>query len=89
MKQYRKQFLALLLVVLLVTALLSVTASAADGGYEVWVSGIQVTDRNRSDVLGMQDTGAGVRYDPATKTLTLTDASVTGVSSAQNGNAGI
>lgn len=89
MKQYRKQFLALLLVVLLVTALLSVTTSAADGGYEVWVSGIQVTDRNRSDVLGMQDTGAGVRYDPATKTLTLTDASVTGVSSAQNGNAGI
>ena len=39
--------------------------------YPVWVSGEQVTEANKSDVLG----DGNVSYDPATKTLTVLDSS--------------
>lgn len=41
--------------------------------YDVYVAGVQVTSDNKNDVL---DAGGSVKYDPATKTLTLTDATI-------------
>ncbi|MBQ7901028.1 MAG: 5'-nucleotidase C-terminal domain-containing protein, partial [Clostridia bacterium] len=52
-------------------------AQASDGGIgdgELWVGGIQVTDENKDDVFG---DGGSVKYNQATETLTLTDATVT------------
>ena len=41
--------------------------------YEVWVAGTQITSVNKDDVL---NDGGSVKYDPATKTLTLTNATI-------------
>lgn len=41
--------------------------------YEVWVEGTQITSANENDVL---NDGGSVKYDPAAKTLTLTDATI-------------
>ncbi len=40
----------------------------------VWVGGVEVTNENKYDVFG---DGGSVRYDDATNTLTLTDATIT------------
>ena len=56
-------------------ALFCVCANAQS--YNVYVGSIQVTDENAFDVLGDNDEGATVTYDPATKTLTLDNAHLT------------
>ena len=46
--------------------------------YNVWVGGVQVTEKNASDVLGDEDgDGATVTYDVSTNTLTLNGANIT------------
>ena len=50
----------------------SVQKPLAAGEYSVWVQGVQVTDANKNDVLG----DGTVSYAPATKTLTLNNASI-------------
>ena len=46
--------------------------------YDVWVGGTQINSSNASDVLG---NSSGVSYEPTTKTLTLTNATITGAPS--------
>ena len=48
--------------------------------YDVWVGGTQINSSNASDVLG---NSSGVSYEPTTKTLTLTDATITGEGNRQ------
>ena len=49
------------------------TFTPAAENYDVWVAGTQVTSANKDDVL---EDGGSVQYDPAAKTLTLTDATI-------------
>jgi uncharacterized repeat protein (TIGR02543 family) len=77
-----KKWLGLLLALVLVCSLLPVGAMSAlaegEGetpeepqeptAYNLWIGGVQVTDETLS--------GAGWSYDPASKTLTLTDAKI-------------
>ncbi len=68
-----KKWLGLLLALVLVCSLLPVgamTALAEGESYELWVGGVQVGDENLS--------GEGWSFDPESKTLTLTDAEITG-----------
>ena len=48
--------------------------------YDVWVGGTQVTSANASNILNDSSTTNthSVSYEPTTKTLTLTDAAITG-----------
>ena len=47
-------------------------------GYPLWVSGVQVTELNKGDVLKEDTKNKGkVSYDPDTHTLTLDDANIT------------
>ncbi len=46
--------------------------------YNLWVGGVQVTNANASNITGEGITGA-VSYDSTTKTLTLNNATITGV----------
>lgn len=55
------------------TTLLSMHVSAID--YPITIAGITVTDANKNDVRG---DGGTVKYDPATKTITLTNANING-----------
>ena len=48
--------------------------------YDVWVGGTQINSSNASDVLG---DSSGVSYAPATKTLTLNGAEITGAPNRQ------
>ena len=48
--------------------------------YDVWVGGTQINSSNASDVLG---DSSGVSYAPATKTLTLNGANITGAPNRQ------
>ncbi len=52
--------------------------SFADITYDVWVAGVQVDSSNQSDVLG----DSTVSFDPATNTLTLTDATISNAAGA-------
>ena len=45
-------------------------------GYNVWVGEIEVTNKNKDNIL--RDIAHSVSYDPATKTLTLNGANITG-----------
>ena len=51
--------------------------------YNLWVGGVQVTNTNASNITGEGITGEGitgaVSYDSTTKTLTLNNATITGV----------
>ena len=79
MKHTSKKWLGLLLALVLLCSLLPVSALAEEAGetpeepqeptaYNLWIGGVQVTDETLS--------GAGWSYDPASKTLTLTDAEI-------------
>jgi hypothetical protein len=46
--------------------------------YDLWVGGVQVTNANAGNITGEGITGA-VSYDSTTKTLTLNNATITGV----------
>ncbi len=77
MKRDVSRLLTGLLVLLAVLGLYVATASAADSDereFTLWVGGTQVTTANASDVLG----DGKVSFDPATNTLTLTNATVEG-----------
>ena len=80
--KHGKRILSLLLALLLVTGCLSglaLTASATDY-YSLYVGAIQVTSDNQDDVLGDGNGGTGsVSFDPDTRTLTLNNATLTGV----------
>ena len=45
-------------------------------GYNVWVGKVEVTNKNKDNIL--RDSAHSVSYDPATKTLTLNGANITG-----------
>ena len=53
--------------------------------YDVWVGGTQVTSANASNILNDSSTTNthSVSYEPTTKTLTLTDAAITGAPNRQ------
>ena len=51
--------------------------------YDVWVGRTQVTSTNKGNVLNDSNTTHAVTYDPATQTLTLTDATITGAPNRQ------
>ena len=54
--------------------------------YNVWVGGVQVTEKNASDVLGDEDgEGATVSYAAETKTLTLNGATITATHNVPGG----
>ena len=85
MKHTSKKWLGLLLALVLVCSLLPVSALAEEPGEtpaqpqeepgetgELWVGGVQGTGETTS--------GEGWSYDPASKTLTLTDAKITATS---------
>lgn len=47
--------------------------------YNLWIAGTQVTSKNASNIM------SGVKYDRATKTLTLTNANITASGSSTSG----
>ena len=60
--------------------------------YDLWINGVQVTERNCSDLTVIPGVTGTVKYDPVTKTLTLQDATIqptdgnlTGISSSIDG----
>ena len=53
--------------------------------YDLFVEGIQATEYNASDMLG----DGTVSYDPTTNTLTLNNASLEGVNTAEHGGSAI
>lgn len=55
------------------------TMQAADSG--VRINGTVVLEENCSDLSGIEGVTGSVKYDPATKTLTLEDATITGIGS--------
>ncbi len=85
MKRKTRKILTLLMAVVLMLSLLPLGAPARaedavpagdDGGevYDLFVGGVQVTDANLGDVLG----DGKVSYDPSSRTLTLSGATVKG-----------
>ncbi|NLT95511.1 MAG: S-layer homology domain-containing protein [Clostridia bacterium] len=71
-----KRLIIGLIFVLGLFLLMPAAAQAAD--YDVWVGGVQVTDENKGGVTGEGITGT-VSYDPESNTLTLENATITGV----------
>ena len=61
----RKQFLALIVCVLLLVCSIGITV--AEGEPELWVGGVQVTEANASDIFG----DGKVSFDASTNTLTF------------------
>lgn len=82
-KRWITALLALAFAVSLFPAV-SVRAGAADN-YGIWVSGTWVTEQNKDDVLG----DGTVRYEPATRTLTLNNANIQGKQFDNNYTCGI
>ncbi|MBE6725754.1 MAG: hypothetical protein E7576_11295 [Ruminococcaceae bacterium] len=78
-KTLRWSVLLTLLLVCVTIPVMAQRAEAAD--YDVWVGGVRVTDTNLS--------GEGWSYDPSTKTLTLTDANISGGNISETENCGI
>ena len=76
----RKKLLSFVLNIIMVFSLVPASAFAATGfespndGYELWVSGVQVTSTNADDVL---EDGT-VSFDVQSNTLTLKNANITG-----------
>lgn len=69
------RYIALLVTAALLLALLPTGAFAAPEAYDVWVNGVQFTEKNAAEGLNC---GLGTAvYDPENAVLTLTDASVT------------
>ncbi len=67
----KARFLICLLAFLLLAGLLPATA-LAEGEYDLWVNGTQVTQQNAGNVLG----NGTVAYNAATNTLTLNNAAI-------------
>ncbi len=72
-RQMKSGSMKVVALVFALTALFSMQVSAAD--YPITIAGITVTDANKNDVRG---DGGTVKYDPATKTITLNNANING-----------
>ena len=59
---------------------ITVTDDSGSSTYPLWVGGVQVTSENKDDILG----GGTASFDPASNTLTLTNANITTTSSNQS-----
>ncbi|MGN0328528.1 MAG: hypothetical protein ACI4D4_06070 [Lachnospira sp.] len=89
----KRKLLSILLVVCLAVGLMPTVVFATDTEYALWVGGVEVTSDNASNITGIGITGT-VSYDADTKTLTLNNATITGVHigdylSSDQGSAGI
>lgn len=74
----KRKLLSILLAVCLAVGFMPTVVFAANTEYELWVGGVQVTSDNASNITGSGITGI-VSYDADTKTLTLDNATITGV----------
>ena len=78
-----KKILSLLLAAVLLISALPLTVSAAEvddaaevgASYGLWVGSTQVTDANKSDILG---DGGKAKFDSTSKTLTLNNPTISG-----------
>ncbi len=84
----KKRLAAILLAVMLVLTVMPITAFAgSETVYPLWISGIQVTESNKADVLGNADGSAKtVSFDSKTNTLTLNGANLSMSGSASGHN---
>ena len=73
----KKRILSIALCLIMLCSLLPISAMAAET-YKIWVGGVQITSDNAENVTGDGISGK-VSYDAATKTLTLENATITGV----------
>ena len=73
----KKRILSIALCLIILCSLLPISAMAAET-YKIWVGGVQITSDNAENVTGDGISGK-VSYDAATKTLTLENATITGV----------
>ena len=71
-----KKVLSIILCIMLVLCVAPLSAFAVDT-YDLWVGGVRVTSENASAITGEGISGT-VSYDPATSTLTLDNATITG-----------
>ncbi len=86
MREKRRKFItAILMAVVMVLGgfIPSIRANAEPVGYGIWVDGTELTDANPSLNCG-EGTAA---YDDSTKTLTLTNATITGAYQDTSGSA--
>ncbi|MGN0159832.1 MAG: hypothetical protein ACI4AQ_00405 [Lachnospiraceae bacterium] len=74
----KRKLLSILLAVCLAVGFMPTGVLAADTEYALWVGGVQVTSGNAGNITGSGITGT-VSYDADTKTLTLDNATITGV----------
>ena len=65
------------LVVLLAVFAVATMQAAAD--YGIVINGYSVWEKNCNDLSGIKGVTGSVKYDPATKTLTLENATITGI----------
>ena len=65
------------LVVLLAVFAVATMQAAAD--YGIVINGYSVWEKNCNDLSGIEGVTGSVKYDPATKTLTLENATITGI----------
>ncbi len=81
----KKRIIGLFLAIVMVLSLVPLTAFAGeDALYPLWVSGIQVTESNKSSVLG----NSSVTFDPEKGILTLNNATFSNEGSASGFNYG-
>lgn len=77
MKKTFKKIWGIVLTVMMVLSLLPLSAFAEEKLYPVVVGSVQVSEKNKNDVLGDKT----VKFDPATSTLTLNNAKITALKS--------
>lgn len=65
------------LIVLLAVFAVATMQAAAD--YGIVINGYSVWEKNCNDLSGIKGVTGSVKYDPATKTLTLENATITGI----------
>ena len=65
------------LIVLLAVFAVATMQAAAD--YGIVINGYSVWEKNCNDLSGIKGVIGSVKYDPATKTLTLENATITGI----------
>ena len=70
----KKQTLRIMLLTLV--AMVWVGAAQAQNNYKLWIAGVQVTSANCNNLSDIPGVTGTVKYIPATKTLTLQDATI-------------
>ena len=76
MKLTFKRFLSVIMSAIMLIGIIQINvfAASSDTVYDLYVAGIQVTEKNRNDVLG---DGGSVKFDDYTDILTITNANIT------------